>query len=157
MKRQLVAELNKLGIYVNNDGLVKVADIANALGKTHASISGDEGFKTEVEVEVLYAPEGVPEDAELLTTKIFLEWRIHIETRDWGVKSMSAYVPDQTIELEFEDEKTKKKYTAKVTLKDTEIEYPRDSLGGVLRGWGIRPRTLTIAEDYSALSFHNRG
>lgn len=156
MKRQLAAELRELGISVTSDGLVKVSDIKAALLNTRASIGGEEDFKTEVKVDVLENPEGVPEHAELLTETVYLSWRLYIDTRDWGVKSLGVHVLDQEVELVFMDEETKKEQTVTVKISEPEIEYPRDSFGGALRGWGIRPRSLEISNKDATVSFDNR-
>ena len=55
-------------------------------------------FHSEVDLEFTNLPTGVS-DYQL---KFELKWSLDIEYRSWGVKSMSAIVPDQKLEITLE-------------------------------------------------------
>ena len=152
MKKQIAAEIAKMGIPIKN-GKMKLSDIRAAVKKCSGSIGGDEDFTTEVDVEVLNMPKGIPDTAELVTKIMDLNWRLYIDTREWGVKSLSVFVPDQEIELDFIDvEDNDKEYTATIKISDPDIEMDfKMELGS-----GFSPATVLLAKDHTTVSFKRR-
>jgi hypothetical protein len=67
-------------------------------------------------------------DFEGKTGKANIKWEVWIEYRKWGIKSISVFVPDQTVEahLSYYDEKTAEEESQdlKMEIKDVECDDP---------------------------------
>ena len=60
-------------------------------------------FTTEVKVDYMPSLVNHDRDIELITKRVSLKWNLELELREYGVKSFLITVPEQVIELEFEE------------------------------------------------------
>lgn len=94
------------------------------------------------------------EDFDGIETKeVTLKWSLYPEYRRWGLKSMYALVPDQTIELRYSvllpNEETEIRQT-QLELKNISIEYlENDSEHGI----GLAPVELRVSKRKTVVVF----
>lgn len=101
-----------------------IPDLSN---KEYQFNNESDGFATKVEVESHNRPSSLSADTYLQhNQKVMIKWSATPEMKSWGIANIYPHVPDQSIEVIFEEstEGDDKHHPVKVDLKDvkTEIE-----------------------------------
>lgn len=105
-------------------------------------------FKTEVQLDITGS-----HNQEPASGKVFIEWTVDIEMREYGIKSFGLSVPDQevTTVVNKYNEETDEEYEEEITLKlkDVKIEYQDNSI----LPSGLYPLKLEVYQNTAILEF----
>ena len=113
-----------------------------------------ESFKTNVDFRIIGSHDVKPGSGT-----VTIEWKFEIEMRNYGIKDISIYAPDQTVKAvitRYNEETDEEEETEETfELKDIKIEGYVDNYSKIVNflSGGIFPKELEIWKNTTMLSF----
>lgn len=113
-----------------------------------------ESFKTNVDISITGCDKVKPGSGT-----VTIEWKFEIEMRNYGIKDISIYAPDQTVKalITRYDEETDEEIETEemIELKDIKIDGYVDDYSKIVNflSGGIFPKELEIWKNTATLSF----
>ena len=100
-----------------------------------------EKFKTEVKLEVYRASEKYGKDFYINGQNITIEWGLEMDMRNWGLKDLHIFVPDQKISYTLTEctEEDDIETDHSIELKDIKVEYDDAKFK-----YGLSPQSISL-------------